>query len=583
MSPPRPPPKQFEAGNEIGTLVIVVDRARNLVDKQRIGKQSPYVTLRIPSSPVPTKRTQTINRGGQAPEWDAELRFPIMSELEDSMGRRSSSASTASTKSMSVVCWADDSRDPTKVGEAFVDLTRSLTKGEDDLWVPLTLDSKDGGKYRGEVRLELTFFSNASPPPKKYPTKPATQSLATPTRPPAKRAPRLSAPGERQPTSSSSGNNNGNMSGSIATTTSTSTANLGHPTSLRPGHPATIPQSLRTRQSLSNMSLYRPDYIDGGELRIPSPLPSPQPENIPASTSPIRQPSPNTYAIQPVYQEQPLNSHQEHYQQPLYQVSPGHSPIPQVSQVQPLQSSQTSQPSQPSQPLPQPPQAPLQQVQLQQMQQMQMPPMQQAKPVTPIPPPRTSPIPPVSQMPPQGPQGPQFPQVSQQIPIVGQSPVFAQYPSQYGAPLPVSASAPPPAQAQAPAPQGSWSPWQNPSDVQYSGAHAMYAQQQPSPMSQPPQPSQQSQPSRPLPSAPAIQSPFPQYPPPGAPTQPPQVPQPPPSNVVYAPPPPTVPQQPVQMYPNYPPPPIGGMYGAYNGYDTGQIQAQAHSHTHIQH
>lgn len=96
-----------------------------MVDKQRIGKQSPYVTLKIPSSPVPTKRTQTINRGGQAPEWDAELRFPIMSELEDTMGKSSS-------KSMSIVCWADDSREPTKVGEAFVDLTRSLTKGEDD-------------------------------------------------------------------------------------------------------------------------------------------------------------------------------------------------------------------------------------------------------------------------------------------------------------------------------------------------------------------------------------------------------------------------------------------------------------------
>ena len=143
MSPPRPPPKAaVEPGTEIGTLVVVVDRAvsfrtrrfiadgfvqRNLVDKQRIGKQSPYVTLRIPSSPVPTKRTQTINRGGQAPEWDAELRFPIMSELEDTLGVKNNNG-----KSMTVVCWADDSREPTKVGEAFVDLTRSLTKGEDD-------------------------------------------------------------------------------------------------------------------------------------------------------------------------------------------------------------------------------------------------------------------------------------------------------------------------------------------------------------------------------------------------------------------------------------------------------------------
>lgn len=35
-------------------------------------------------------------------------------------------------KSMTLICWADDSREPSKVGEAFVDLTKSLTKGEDD-------------------------------------------------------------------------------------------------------------------------------------------------------------------------------------------------------------------------------------------------------------------------------------------------------------------------------------------------------------------------------------------------------------------------------------------------------------------
>lgn len=31
MSPPRPPPKSIEAGTEIGTLVVVVDRAVSLL------------------------------------------------------------------------------------------------------------------------------------------------------------------------------------------------------------------------------------------------------------------------------------------------------------------------------------------------------------------------------------------------------------------------------------------------------------------------------------------------------------------------------------------------------------------------
>ncbi|TIC46984.1 hypothetical protein E3Q08_00346 [Wallemia mellicola] len=562
MSPPRPPPKAaVEPGTEIGTLVVVVDRAvsfstrrfiadgfvqRNLVDKQRIGKQSPYVTLRIPSSPVPTKRTQTINRGGQAPEWDAELRFPIMSELEDTLGVKSNNG-----KSMTVVCWADDSREPTKVGEAFVDLTRSLTKGEDDLWVPLTLDSKDGGKYRGEVRLELTFFSNASPPPKKYPTRPPVQTVATPTKPPQKRHPRMSAPGPG------------------------AGAKLAHPASLRPAHP---PQSLRGRQSLSNISLYRPDYMDGGveripgndirvpgnEIRIPSPLPSPQPQHMayqpPVSPGPGvagigagmgnamgRQPSPNPYMMQQqaAYQEDPV-VYQEQPQQPVYQVSPGHSPIPQV---------------------------------------------------TPVPPPRTSPIPPVAQVQvgqPVGNSPPVYnaytPQQVSQPP--GQSPVYAQFGGMQGPQMPIAQTAAVPTP-----PHNGWTQWQNPADVQYGqqgppqygqtppqgqqfGQTPQFAQTplgfaQPPPPAQAPQPTQ----SRPLPNAPVIQSPFPTYPPPPPTMAYPMHPQ----STAQQPMPPQQPmpsQQPPHMYPNYPPPPISSIYNGFGSPPAPPIQT--HPNQHIQ-
>lgn len=76
---------------------------------------------------------------------------------------------------MALACYADDPREPELIGEAQVDLTEVLTKGETDgassytflvdccadrhiEW--FTLLHKD--KYCGEVYLELTFWSNVS-------------------------------------------------------------------------------------------------------------------------------------------------------------------------------------------------------------------------------------------------------------------------------------------------------------------------------------------------------------------------------------------------------------------------------------
>ena len=77
---------------------------------------------------------------------------------------------------MKVACFADDAREPDFIGEADVDLTEVLTKGETDgkytsinvvgslisclssEW--FTLTNKD--KFAGKVYLELTFWSNVS-------------------------------------------------------------------------------------------------------------------------------------------------------------------------------------------------------------------------------------------------------------------------------------------------------------------------------------------------------------------------------------------------------------------------------------
>ncbi|WAR62941.1 hypothetical protein PtB15_18B23 [Puccinia triticina] len=165
----------------LGTLIVVVLKARNLPNKQRIGKQDPYATCTYLSH---RKRTKTDKRGGQHPVWDDELRFDIYDNPKDAMASASvsttatggivpvksnappiGSAGSAGVKELRVAVYADDPRDPNLIGEGKVDLTDTLKKGEFDDWVTVT----NKGKYQGEVYLEMTFYS-AKPPPEKLHT-----------------------------------------------------------------------------------------------------------------------------------------------------------------------------------------------------------------------------------------------------------------------------------------------------------------------------------------------------------------------------------------------------------------------------
>jgi hypothetical protein len=53
-------------GPEIGTLVAIVDRAKNLPNVKRMGKQNPYCAARLGKE---AKKTETDKRGGQTPRW----------------------------------------------------------------------------------------------------------------------------------------------------------------------------------------------------------------------------------------------------------------------------------------------------------------------------------------------------------------------------------------------------------------------------------------------------------------------------------------------------------------------------------
>ncbi|KAI0036073.1 C2 domain-containing protein [Vararia minispora EC-137] len=134
---------------EIGTLIVVILKARNLPNKRHLGKQAPYCTILFNEE---MRRTKVIKRGGQHPEWDEEIRFTLFEDdtpLEDGGGNH-----------MRLSCFADDPREPDLIGETQVDLTEVLTTGETDEW--FTLTHRD--RYCGEVYLELTFWSNVRPP-----------------------------------------------------------------------------------------------------------------------------------------------------------------------------------------------------------------------------------------------------------------------------------------------------------------------------------------------------------------------------------------------------------------------------------
>jgi hypothetical protein len=190
----------------LGTLVVIVLRAKNLPNRVRIGKQNPYATV---TYGLHKKRTSTIERGGQQPEWDAEFRFEI---LKEGLGGEEQLAAEASTlvnasggigplppakdgavaapraslapqtpgqppgkRVLRIACWADDARDPKLIGEGELDIEQTIKAGTFDRkflslflflsttqfppsaeWVKLERKAR----YAGEIYLELTWYSN---------------------------------------------------------------------------------------------------------------------------------------------------------------------------------------------------------------------------------------------------------------------------------------------------------------------------------------------------------------------------------------------------------------------------------------
>jgi hypothetical protein len=73
-------------GPEIGTLVVIVDRAKNLPNRKTIGKQDPYCAARLGKE---AKKTETDRRGGQTPRWYVQACTKGIAELMSVLGTKS--------------------------------------------------------------------------------------------------------------------------------------------------------------------------------------------------------------------------------------------------------------------------------------------------------------------------------------------------------------------------------------------------------------------------------------------------------------------------------------------------------------
>ncbi|KAF9767374.1 hypothetical protein IL306_000073 [Fusarium sp. DS 682] len=166
-------------GPEIGTLVAIVDRAKNLPNRKTIGKQDPYCAARLGKE---ARKTTTDVRGGQTPKWDQELRFTVH-DCPDYY-------------QLKLSIFTDDKRTDL-IGESWIDLRGIIVPGggQNDFWQTLTCK----GKYAGEIRVEITFY-DTRPKPEKPAPKPKQIAPAEPDqgsvkqRTPVKRRPLPSDP-----------------------------------------------------------------------------------------------------------------------------------------------------------------------------------------------------------------------------------------------------------------------------------------------------------------------------------------------------------------------------------------------------
>ncbi|KAF9099242.1 hypothetical protein BGX27_000650 [Mortierella sp. AM989] len=144
MNKPLPEPlvDPDEGKTPIGELIIVPIEGRDLPNRERFGKQDPFVLFKLGNV---SKRTTTDIRGGQRPRWkdDQISIYMYASDAKDA-------------KSLYVTCLDEDQKKNDLIGDCVINLAKVLEQGEQDDWFELSYK----GREAGTLLLQLTYFSH---------------------------------------------------------------------------------------------------------------------------------------------------------------------------------------------------------------------------------------------------------------------------------------------------------------------------------------------------------------------------------------------------------------------------------------
>ncbi|KAK3826190.1 MAG: hypothetical protein J3R72DRAFT_479444 [Linnemannia gamsii] len=143
----------------IGELVIIPIQGRDLPNRERFGKQDPFVLFKLGNV---AKRSTTDVRGGQKPRWkDDQINiFMYESDAKDAT-------------SLYVTCLDEDPQKNDLIGDCVINMVRVMEYGELDDWFQLSYK----GREAGELMLQLTYYSHDP----KHPTHKSNRTNSAPT------------------------------------------------------------------------------------------------------------------------------------------------------------------------------------------------------------------------------------------------------------------------------------------------------------------------------------------------------------------------------------------------------------------
>ncbi|KAF9570515.1 hypothetical protein EC968_001737 [Mortierella alpina] len=139
---PEPLVDPDEGKTPIGDLTIVPIQGRDLPNRERFGKQDPFILFKLGNV---SKRSSTDVRGGQRPRWKDDQINILMYESD-----------AKDATSLYVTCLDEDHQKSELIGDCVINLAKVLEHGEHDDWFELSYK----GREAGELMLQLTYYSH---------------------------------------------------------------------------------------------------------------------------------------------------------------------------------------------------------------------------------------------------------------------------------------------------------------------------------------------------------------------------------------------------------------------------------------